>query len=264
MPSPTTPLLRPKPSQTRTSSSLALLQMPNQSHTPTTNLDALLRDITLGFSDGLTVPFALTASLSISGSTKIVIMGGLAELFSGMISMGLGAYNVAITEKGHWEVEYQRTLEGVRDDPETERRGVVEVLGRFGVGEESDAMRKVVREIMADEETWVEFAMEVGRGLVRPEEGRAVVSAVTMGVSYFVGGLVPMLPYFFMAGRAREALGVSVGIAVVVLLAFGFAKSWVTVRNKKAGVWGALQTLVIGAVAAGTSYGVVRLVDGIE
>ncbi|KAK0612075.1 Ccc1 family [Immersiella caudata] len=249
-PSPSTPLLLLRPN------------LKSKHHAPNSNLDALLRDITLGFSDGLTVPFALTASLSISGSTKIVIMGGLAELFSGMISMGLGAYNVAITEKGHWEVEHQQTVKNVREDPEGEREGVYEVLGRYGVGQE--AAGKVVSEITAEEETWVGFAMEVGRGLMKPEQGRALVSAVTMGVSYFVGGLVPMLPYFFMAGRAREALGVSVGIAVVVLLAFGFAKSWVTVRNGKAGVWGALQTLVIGAVAAGTSYEVVRLVDGMN
>jgi vacuolar iron transporter family protein len=169
---------------------------------------------------------------------------------------------VAITEKGHWEVEFKQTLKSIREDPEGEREGVYEVLERYGVGE--DAAGKVVREITAEEQTWVGFAMEVGRGLIKPEEGRALVSAVTMGVSYFVGGLVPMLPYFFMAGRTREALGVSVGIAVVVLLAFGFAKSYVTVRNRKAGVWGALQTLVIGAVAAGTSYEVVRLVDGMN
>ncbi len=64
--------------------------------------DSIMRDVIIGFSDGLTVPFALTAGLSSLGNTKIVIMGGLAELCSGMISMGLGAYLAADTERQHW------------------------------------------------------------------------------------------------------------------------------------------------------------------
>lgn len=64
--------------------------------------DAMVRDVIIGFSDGLTVPFALTAGLSSLGDTKIVIIGGLAELCSGMISMGLGAYLAADTERQHW------------------------------------------------------------------------------------------------------------------------------------------------------------------
>lgn len=66
--------------------------------------DSIMRDVIIGFSDGLTVPFALTAGLSSLGNTKIVIMGGLAELCSGMISMGLGAYLAADTERQHWYV----------------------------------------------------------------------------------------------------------------------------------------------------------------
>lgn len=72
------------------------------------NNGSLIRDITIGFADGLTVPFALTAGLSSLGSTKIVVIGGLAELFSGMISMGLGAYLAAATERQHWQAEYER------------------------------------------------------------------------------------------------------------------------------------------------------------
>ena len=52
----------------------------------------LIADATIGLSDGLTVPFALTSGLSTLGSTKVVIFGGLAELIAGSISMGLGGY----------------------------------------------------------------------------------------------------------------------------------------------------------------------------
>jgi len=265
-PTESSPLLTPPQPPHRLSSTIPSPN-PTSPLTPshTTNIDALIRDITLGFSDGLTVPFALTAGLSVVGSTKIVIMGGLAELFSGMISMGLGAYNVAVTERQHWEAEHERVMgsvEGCGDEGgDGEREAVYDVLGRYGISRA--VAEEVIRELLGDKEAWVGFVMDVGLQLPKPDAGRAWVSAATMGMSYFIGGLVPMLPYFFMA-KAQQALFVSIGISVVVLLAFGFFKTYVSIRNKRAGAWGALQTLVIGAVAAGTSYEVVRLVDGLS
>jgi VIT1/CCC1 family predicted Fe2+/Mn2+ transporter len=61
--------------------------------------------------------------------------------------------------------------------------------------------------------------------------------------------------------RVREALLVSIGITVAVLLVFGYVKNYVAIRNHRAGVWGAVQTLVIGMLAAGTSYAIVRGLD---
>ena len=58
----------------------------------------VIQDAILGLSDGMTVPFALTAGLSSLGTTRLVIIGGVAELCAGAISMGLGAYLAARTE----------------------------------------------------------------------------------------------------------------------------------------------------------------------
>lgn len=58
----------------------------------------IISDATIGLSDGLTVPFALTAGLSALGNTQVVIYGGLAELIAGAISMGLGGYLGAQSE----------------------------------------------------------------------------------------------------------------------------------------------------------------------
>ena len=58
----------------------------------------LISDAILGLSDGLTVPFALSAGLSAIGDTKVVVLGGLAELIAGAISMGLGGYVGAKSE----------------------------------------------------------------------------------------------------------------------------------------------------------------------
>ncbi|KAK3388439.1 VIT family-domain-containing protein [Sordaria brevicollis] len=217
----------------------------------------LFRDIILGFSDGLTVPFALTAGLSTLGSTKLVIMGGLAELFSGMISMGLGAYLAGVTERQHWEAEHSRKSWEVAKE-QSEILAILE--DDYGVS------RSVAAALVGDlsrkgnEENLVRFLMDLQLRMMEPDLNRAWVSAGVMGLSYFVGGLIPMLPYFFME-RAGEALWVSVVITAVILLVFGFVKNWVTIRTRRAGVWGAVQTLVIGALAAGTSWVIVRGLD---
>ncbi|KAK3317492.1 VIT family-domain-containing protein [Cercophora scortea] len=224
----------------------------------TSNHDAVLRDLIIGFSDGLTVPFALTAGLSSLGSTKLVIMGGLAELFSGMISMGLGAYLAGVTERQHWEAEHAREVWEVDNVPDMERSEIYDILAGYGVSR--DAATPMVRELCADKKRWVDFMMDFELRLPEPDVSRAWISALTMGLSYFVGGLVPMIPYFVMK-TAMQALAVSVAITAVILVVFGFMKNWVTIRTRRAGLWGALETLCIGAAAAGTSYLIVRLLD---
>lgn len=227
------------------------------------NQNTLLTQTTVGFADGLTVPFALTAGLSSLGSTKLVVIGGLAELFSGMISMGLGAYLAAATERQHWEAEYERERWEVDHCPDREREEIYEVFDKYGISR--GAARGVVEELCVTgdpkrEERWLRFMMDFELQLPEPDTSAAWVSAVTMGLSYFVGGLIPMVPYFIM-DSAQQALLVSIAITVVILLVFGYVKTWVTIHNKRAGVWGALHTLLIGALAAGTSYFIVRLLD---
>lgn len=217
----------------------------------------LIRDITIGFADGLTVPFALTAGLSTLGSTKLVVIGGLAELFSGskspgnpspppplvlsspsqasspnsdlvtVISMGLGAYLAAATERQHYEAEYERECWEVDHCPEREREEIFEVLEKYGISR--DGAKGVVDELCVatpkGKERWVQFMMDFELQLQEPDTTAAWKSAATMGLSYFVGGLIPMVPYFVM-DVAQQALLASIAITVVILLVFGYVKSW--------------------------------------
>ncbi|KAG5918994.1 hypothetical protein E4U31_005712 [Claviceps sp. LM219 group G6] len=221
----------------------------------------LLRDIIIGFSDGLTVPFALTAGLSSLGSTKLVIMGGLAELFSGMISMGLGAYLAAATERDTFtsQASMQHAHNATRGVEERRAEIYSILLDRYGLSRKS--VKPLVDELCADSERWARFKTDFGcGGGEEPSVHRAWVSGLTMGVSYFLGGLIPMIPYFVLENVAN-ALVVSVAVTVVVLLAFGYVKNYVAIRNHRAGLWGAAQTLVIGVLAAGTSYVIVKGLD---
>jgi VIT1/CCC1 family predicted Fe2+/Mn2+ transporter len=72
-----------------------------------------------------------------------------------------------------------------------------------------------------------------------------------------------MIPYFAMK-NVTHALFVSIGITVVILLCFGYIKNYITLRTKRGGAYGALQTLIIGVLAAATSYGIVRALDSKE
>lgn len=180
--------------------------------------DDAIRDIIIGFADGLTVPFALTAGLSSLGNTRLVVIGGLAELFSGAISMGLGAYLATATERQHYKSEEAREMNEVLEKPEDERAEIFEIMGKYNLS--AEAVSPLVNELVQDREQWVRFIMDFELGLELPEASRARVSALTMGLSYFIGGLIPMIPYFIMK-QATKALFVSIGITVVILLTRG-------------------------------------------
>ncbi|KAH8205141.1 hypothetical protein TruAng_000706 [Truncatella angustata] len=252
-----------------------LIQKPHDDENqPSTYNSDMIRDIIIGFADGLTVPFALTAGLSSLGSTKLVVMGGLAELFSGCISMGLGAYLAASTEAESYAHRRDEFLGAYSSDEERRKCKKERVYGvlteRYQISRE--AARPLVEELVANDccqpskekdsvsSPWVRFVMDTELKLEAPDVNRAWISALTMGLSYFIGGLIPMIPYFLME-KATEALIISIAITVVILLVFGYIKNWVMIRNKRAGLRGALQTLVIGALAAGTSYVIVRALD---
>ena len=218
----------------------------------------LLRDIIIGFADGLTVPFALTAGLSSLGNSRLVVAGGLAELFSGAISMGLGAYLASATEKEHYDSEETRKRTRVVDRPDDERQEVYDILAQYNISR--GAATPLIDELARDPAQWVRFMIGFELKLEKSQSSQAWASALAMGVSYFIGGLIPMTPYFFMK-KAQGALWISCVITVIILLLFGYVKNYTTIRTRTAGAWGAIQTLCIGVFAAGTSYAIVRMLD---
>ncbi|EMF14306.1 protein CCC1 [Sphaerulina musiva SO2202] len=212
-----------------------------------------VRDSIIGFADGLTVPFALTAGLSSLGSSKVVILGGLAELFAGSISMGLGAYLAAKTDLKHYEVEEKRERREVKDCPAAEEEEIYDIFDQYGIPRLASA--GVVESLKKDEDAW--FMMDFELKLEKPLLKTAWVEGLVMGISYFFGGLFPMIPYF-VTKQINEALFVSIGITVVILLAFGYVKGKATGCSVRDSAIGAVETLFIGALAAGVSYGIVK------
>lgn len=216
-----------------------------------------VKDIVIGMSDGLTVPFALAAGLSGAvDSNSVVLIAGIAEIVAGSIAMGLGGYLAGRTEQDHYRSELQRERGEVEDVPEREREEVREVLQAYGV---APALAATVAEDLAkDKGKWVDFMMRFELGLERPDPRRAGQSAVTIALSYALGGALPLVAYVFTSGP-REGLLISCAITLVALLVFGWAKSKATGRPP---FQGALRTAFIGAIAAGAAYGIARSMNG--
>lgn len=217
---------------------------------------AWLRDVVIGMSDGLTVPFALAAGLSGAvSSTGIIVIAGIAEIAAGSIAMGLGGYLAGKTEIDHYNSELKREYEEVELVPEKEKEEVRAFFGNLGLSEE--VQKQAVEEIAKDKKKWVDFMMKYELGLDVPDPKRATKSALNIGLSYVVGGLVPLSPYFF-TDVPVEALKYSAIVTLICLFIFGYFKSRMTgVHPLK----GALKVMLIGAVAASAAFGVAKIFE---
>ena len=216
----------------------------------------VIRDIVIGMSDGLTVPFALAAGLSGAvQSTGLIIIAGLAEIAAGSIAMGLGGYLAGKTEMDHYNAELRREHDEVERLPDREREEVKVFFANLGLSEE--VQDQAVAEMTKDKEVWVDFMMKYELGLDKPDQARARKSALNIGLSYIAGGIIPLSPYFFVA-KTVDGLMISAIVTLISLFAFGYFKSKMTGVNP----WeGAVKVMLIGAVAAACAFGIARLIE---
>jgi len=214
----------------------------------------VLRDIVIGMSDGLTVPFALAAGLSGAAvNSGIIVIAGIAEIAAGSIAMGLGGYLAGKTEQEHYTSELKREYDEVERVPEVEKQEVREFFQQIGLSEE--VQHRATEEIAKDKKQWVDFMMKYELGLDEPDPKRARNSALNIGLSYIAGGIIPLSPYFFINNSA-EALKISIAATLVCLFVFGYFKSKTTGVPAFAG---ALRVTLIGALAAGAAFAVASL-----
>ncbi len=213
-----------------------------------------IRDIIIGMSDGLTVPFALAAGLTGAvSSSKIVVLAGLAEIAAGSIAMGLGGYLAAQSDAEHYVAERHREVLETKTMAEEEVAEVVKVFATWGLTEQE--MAPAVEAITRDEKRWVDFMMRNELGLEEPVPGRAFRSAGTIAISYVVGGFIPLCPYMILSD-IETGLRYSVGLTILALFAFGVFKAKSTAMNP----WrGGIQTMLIGGLAAAAAFGIARI-----
>ncbi len=215
-----------------------------------------VRDIVIGMSDGLTVPFALAAGISgVAGAqTHIVVLAGLAEIAAGSIAMGLGGYLAAQTDSEHYFTEKGRENWEIDHLPDREKEEVADIFRGYGMDDVH--IKPILDAMVNNREQWIDFMMRFELGLEAPDPRRSRISALTIGLSYIVGGFIPLTPYIVIP-HLSTALVVSVIVTLIALFLFGFIKGRFTgTKPLRSG----LQTVLVGGLAAGAAFALARLI----
>lgn len=214
-----------------------------------------VRDVVIGMSDGLTVPFALAAGLSGAvQNTRLIVVGGLAEIAAGSIAMGLGGYLAARGDAEHYEQEREREEREVREIPEEEKAEVNLVFQAYGMTKEEST--PVVEALSRRPDAWVDFMMRFELGLEEPDPRRALTSAATIAGSYVAGGMIPLSPYILLSSASR-GLVLSAVVTLAALGIFGYMKGRFTGTHP---LRSASQTMVIGGLAAAAAFVLAKLI----
>jgi VIT1/CCC1 family predicted Fe2+/Mn2+ transporter len=212
-----------------------------------------VRDIVIGMSDGLTVPFALAAGLTGAISeNRLIVTAGFAEIAAGAIAMGLGGYLAARSDAEHYGSELAREEEEVISIPEAEANEVREIFQAYGIT--AAECEPVVASLKRRPQDWVSFMMRFELGLEAPRRHRAWQSALTISSAYVVGGLIPLSAYLLLSDPQR-ALRASSAVTLVALALFGGIKGRFTGQPL---LRSALQTCVIGGLAAAAAFAIAR------
>ncbi|CAK9439204.1 uncharacterized protein LODBEIA_P34280 [Lodderomyces beijingensis] len=220
----------------------------------------VMSDIIIGLSDGLTVPFALTAGLSSLGDSHLVVTGGMAELVAGAISMGLGGFLAAKSESEFYFAQVKKEKLDFFKKPDTINQEAAEIM--FELGASEPTIISFLKDLDSQPRNLIDFVIRYGKGLEEPTEGRQLTSALTIGLSYFLGGFVPLVPYFF-TNTVQTGLLVSVIVMLGTLFIFGFIKTALSLGDcgtyKK--VLDGVQMVAVGSIAAGAAWGLVYFID---
>jgi predicted membrane protein (TIGR00267 family) len=218
----------------------------NETHNNNSNL---VKDIIIGMSDGLTVPFALTAGLSgVLDTTHLIVVSGLSEIAAGCISMGLGGYLAGESEVEHYDSELKREFSEIETVPELELKEVEDILINIGV--EATLSKEVAIQISKDKNRWADFMMKLELEMERPAKNRAAKSAGTIALSYLVGGFIPLFPYIIIHD-SKQAFYVSCIVTIMALIIFGYFKSKVSGQPV---IKGTVKVTITGIVAAAAAF----------
>ncbi|KKA25979.1 hypothetical protein TD95_002167 [Thielaviopsis punctulata] len=272
-------------------------------------LTQFISDFTLGFSDGLTVPFALTAGLSSLGKTDTVIYAGMAELCAGSISMGIGGFLSArdavpdrsspapakpadeevpadADEKRHMLADEPASPTGsVHSDTASDHdcyslegyegdRIIRSYLGPLGL--EPEELERLVSTIATRGHTHrtarrIQCTMEAASAGAESDTETAantpLMSGLSIALGYLMGGLIPMLPYFF-APTVGLGLVWSIFLCMIALFSYGAGKNYLLGGSRRPAIskclWEGLHMLLLGGVAAGTAVLCVHLVENAQ
>jgi len=211
------------------------------------------RAAVFGMSDGLTTNVSLILGVAGASATSgFVRVAGLAGLIACSFSMAAGEYLSMRAQTELFEDELDLERREIRRRPESERRELANIYRARGV--DSATADRLATEMMRDPELALETHAREELGINPASLGSPIAAAVSSFLTFAIGALLPLLPWFF--GRGDGAVVASIVLGAVAAVAVGAGLSRFTRRSA---VWSALRQLLIVAVAAGLTYGVGRL-----
>lgn len=261
-------------------SSFNSYQMDFQQRTANSRLSQFLSHFTLGFADGLTVPFALTAGLSSLGQTKTVIYAGAAEICAGCISMGIGGYLAARGEQASSTDCYDHDEKLGTDDQDSihDYLALLDLPSdllqsvKAHVDNHPAILRRLLCNVNLRDDSLSSKAKEFPPAIV----------GLSISFGYLLGGLLPLFPYFFVSS-VEDGLRWSFLVCILALFIFGFTKDfllhpestedrwqnenvrrgpakWKRVKHSS---WEGIRMVVMGGIAAVAAVLCVRLFEGV-
>ena len=216
-----------------------------EQHKQNTNI---VRDIIIGMSDGLTVPFALTAGLSgVLDTNHLIIVSGLAEITAGCISMGLGGFLAGQSEAEHYDAELKIEHKEIEDVPFIELKEVKDIFSELGV--DKKLSKQVALQVSRNKNKRADFMMKLELKMEKPAKNQAIKSASTIALSYLIGGFIPLFPYIVFSS-SKSGFLVSCIVTILALIVFGFFKSKMTGQPLLKGTLKVATTGIVAATAA--------------
>lgn len=207
-----------------------------------------IRQFVFGSMDGLLVPLGVVSGVAGgTGSTKTVVIAGLAEAFAGALSMGAGEFLSGRAEAQVHQAEIRAENLSIRDNPQFELEEMAVLLEHEGI-KKTDA-RIIAEKLQTSSKSFSRTMIQKELGLDPKPKTVRLAEGVTIGVSYLVGSLVPLMPYFLL--KIPAALPTSIGLTFVVLAGIG------VVRGTLARIGllrSALEVLAVGVLTGGGGY----------
>ncbi len=209
---------------------------------------ARIRQLVFGSLDGLLVPLGVVSAVAGgTSSSKAVIVAGIAEAFAGALSMGAGEFISGRSEAQVQQTEVNKELGEIRDQPEYELHEMAQLLEHEGISSQDAA--RIAETLSHYPNAYHKTMVEKELGLEIDPRTVQIPEALTMGVSYVIGSIFPLIAYFFLP--VPQALPISIALTVVALIIIGFIKGKLASLNLVSSI---LEVVVVGGLSAGGGY----------
>ena len=214
-----------------------------------------IRDIVFGFGDGVNTSLGIVAGIGgASVGVDIVILAAIIGMFTGAKAMAVQNYLAVKSQIEILQSEIKREEYEIENTPEKEREEIVEIYKAKGfAGEE---LNMVVNKITSNKGVWLKTMLTEELGLNLEILGNPIKGAIVMFISFLVGGILPILPYFIVkTGLINNFTALLIAISMSLLSSFmiGAIKGRLA---KKSWVKGGLEMSLLGTGIALLGYGI--------